>query len=475
MLPPSLTPTTNVAYYSVHRGPVFGSDGEFHHFMRQCDPIHTRNGYWRFSTYDDDRRAYKCGLSTPEAVLIAQDIRDGVYDDIILRWVPGELDVCNKPSVGTAAAHLETIYNERRILGKPLSFRGRVPLYPISTDQRLINYRLTRYGIQKGVSPDKTLTSPNHTAPTTSTPVTNARSSPNRVPATVSTTASSLSSPQAKSRLVSPIRSAPTSVAVPRNITPIRSNPLVPIMHYTTTGVHLGSTEDLQASQLTQHDHRKASPISPRLHGRMPPNSTSTSGITHGSFPSPAAKPGGVKKHNLSDDNENACYMHGSNGIVDDSIGDISVLLCTNLTPSELFEIQSATLPCMDCGLVVIHASHCWINEAALILKPTEELTAFRLRELVENVERFDPGPWTTHVGLPQQLVEDDSKTQVQGMTKIIRNLDATTKDPELQVFDDQFTVLLRALKSPGNVQIIKGAHSVSGIGLDDYEMPDAW
>jgi hypothetical protein len=145
--------SNNIKYYSAHRGPVCGADGKFHHFARQCDPVHLKNGYWQFSTYDDDRRAHMHGFHNPEEVLKAQDAGDGEYDDILLLWVPGQLDTSNKTSMGTAAVHLQTVYNERKLLRKTLSFRGAVPLYPVSTDPRLLQYRLTRYGVQRGKLP----------------------------------------------------------------------------------------------------------------------------------------------------------------------------------------------------------------------------------------------------------------------------------------------------------------------------------
>jgi hypothetical protein len=143
-------------YYSAYRGSVNAPDGSFDHFLRVVHPIHELKGYWRFHSIEDDRRAFSLGLSTPEMVLLAVDRGDGLFDEIILRWLPGSMDKGNKPSVGTAAAHLQSLYNERKLVGKPLSFRGRVPTYPIVTDPTdptlldLLNYRLVKYGLEKG-------------------------------------------------------------------------------------------------------------------------------------------------------------------------------------------------------------------------------------------------------------------------------------------------------------------------------------
>jgi hypothetical protein len=90
-------------------------------------------------------------------------------------------------------------------------------------------------------------------------------------------------------------------------------------------------------------------------------------------------------------------------------------------------------------------------------LKLAKELTILDYRQLTEAVERFDPGPWTTHVGLSEKAEPDDPISQVQGMAEVIRNLDTTAEDPELRTLDDQFTVLLWAFKTSGSVQVLKG------------------
>ena len=150
---PSAPASPDDAYYSAYRGSVNAPDGSFDHFLRIVYPIHEQKGYWRFHSIEDERRAFVLGLSTPEMVLLAVDRGDGPFDEIVLRWLPGSLDKGNKPSIGTAAAHLQSICNERRILGRPLSFLGRVPTYPIitdSTDPILLNFRLVKYGLEKG-------------------------------------------------------------------------------------------------------------------------------------------------------------------------------------------------------------------------------------------------------------------------------------------------------------------------------------
>lgn len=93
-----------------------------------------------------------CGFTTPEEVLCAVDSNEDEddYDDIIIRWIRGADDSNVKMALsGTATQHLQTIYELRALLGLPISSRGRIPLYPISTNPRLkqyweANYRLRR-------------------------------------------------------------------------------------------------------------------------------------------------------------------------------------------------------------------------------------------------------------------------------------------------------------------------------------------
>jgi hypothetical protein len=53
-------------------------------------------------------------------------------------------------------------------------------------------------------------------------------------------------------------------------------------------------------------------------------------------------------------------------------------------------------------------------------------------------------------------VVPDNPKTQLQGMADTIRNLDESAMDLELQTLDDRFVVLLWALKTSSNVQLVE-------------------
>lgn len=59
---------------------------------------------------------------------------------------------------------------------------------------------------------------------------------------------------------------------------------------------------------------------------------------------------------------EDASLMPYDDEIVYEVTDRLTVLPITNLSPSQIFDVQSAALPCLDCETVVVHASHCWIG-----------------------------------------------------------------------------------------------------------------
>ncbi|KAF2128335.1 hypothetical protein P153DRAFT_35007 [Dothidotthia symphoricarpi CBS 119687] len=147
------SPVAPQAYCSAYNGgKVLDEKGMFHHFVRQPGPNHELNGYWKFSNYKDDQGAYARGFATPEEILLAQDSGEESFDKITLTWLPGTSDPTNgKAITGTPAAHLETIYSERRVLGKSMSLRGCIPFYPLANDRNLRAYRAQRYFGQSGM------------------------------------------------------------------------------------------------------------------------------------------------------------------------------------------------------------------------------------------------------------------------------------------------------------------------------------
>ncbi|KAI4653134.1 uncharacterized protein J4E79_008647 [Alternaria viburni] len=163
-----------MAYHSAYRGIATGANGEFDHFVRTIDPSHLEGGYWRFQTIDDDRRAMARGFTTPEDVLQAADSSDDRFDEIILRWVRGANDTSFKMAMsGTAHHHLQTIYELRSMLHLPMSSRGQVPLYPISTNPRLKQYWEAKYRAQRPTPIDPAIQLPERpiSSPVTPGPV----------------------------------------------------------------------------------------------------------------------------------------------------------------------------------------------------------------------------------------------------------------------------------------------------------------
>ncbi|KAF2854373.1 hypothetical protein T440DRAFT_465344 [Plenodomus tracheiphilus IPT5] len=139
-------------YQGVYTGPSV-VDGRFHHFVRIVSESQVRRGYWRFASIEDDHRAYACGLSTPEDVLVEQDRGQASLDDIILRWMPGsdQTDTygLSLNLIGPASSHLNTLYELRTLLGQPMSFRGQIPAYPISEDSRIKQYWIAKVSNQQ--------------------------------------------------------------------------------------------------------------------------------------------------------------------------------------------------------------------------------------------------------------------------------------------------------------------------------------
>ncbi|KAI4606122.1 hypothetical protein J4E80_010330 [Alternaria sp. BMP 0032] len=166
-----------MTYHSAYRGIATGANGEFDHFVRTIDPSHLEGGYWRFQHIDDDRRAMARGFTTPEDVLQAADSSDDRFDEINLRWVRGANDTSFKMAMsGTAHHHLQTIYELRSMLHLPMSSRGQVPLYPISTNPRLKQYWEAKYRAQRPTPidpaiqlPERPISSPVTPGPTHST------------------------------------------------------------------------------------------------------------------------------------------------------------------------------------------------------------------------------------------------------------------------------------------------------------------
>jgi hypothetical protein len=131
-LPPQTASASLATYHSAYNGYVLDRNGRFTYFIQQPDGSHLQNGYWRFTSSQHERLAYERGYHNPEDIMVAAD--SGEHHDVIsLLWVPGTVDPNLKSQIsGNARAHLRNIYDMRSILQKALSFRGRVPTYPVS-------------------------------------------------------------------------------------------------------------------------------------------------------------------------------------------------------------------------------------------------------------------------------------------------------------------------------------------------------
>ncbi|RYN46784.1 hypothetical protein AA0118_g12401 [Alternaria tenuissima] len=137
-------------YETAYIGIATTPSGGFDHFVRQLKTSHLAGGYWRFQSTDDDRRAHARGFTTPEDVLCAAESTSEGFDEIFIRWIRG----ANDPNIrmalsGTPSQHLQTIYELRLLLGLPVSSRGQIPMYPISTKPRLRQYWEAKYRAQR--------------------------------------------------------------------------------------------------------------------------------------------------------------------------------------------------------------------------------------------------------------------------------------------------------------------------------------
>ncbi len=137
--PPRLAPAPPPYISPYNHGIATNAEGEFDHFIRLFDDSRLqKNGYWKFDSNADERRAYDRGFYSPEAILIAHDQRKGSFDDIKLRWMPGEAEIHIYKSLdGSVVQHLKTIYEVRRVLDLPMTLQGVTPVYPVSKDINL--------------------------------------------------------------------------------------------------------------------------------------------------------------------------------------------------------------------------------------------------------------------------------------------------------------------------------------------------
>ncbi|CAN9382878.1 unnamed protein product [Alternaria alternata] len=353
-------------YETAYIGIATTPSGGFDHFVRQLKTSHLAGGYWRFQSTDDDRRAYARGFTTPEDVLCAAESTSEGFDEIFIRWIRG----ANDPNIrmalsGTPSQHLQTIYELRLLLGLPVSSRGQIPLYPISTKPRLRQYWEDKYRAQR---PD------------------------------IIDTASQLPDQP----IASPVTPRLETLVSPQPQHPVQATPKSPVGRITRAR----SKEISQAA--------RATPAAKTTSIQHPLNA-----ITEHLTQSPAARA-------LS--REVAVSSLPSSKVSRNQVTprDNSSLVSTSISPAPSADIQ-----------------------------PMQNLTMLDYRILTEAVNKFDPGPWTTHFETHPEPEVEDAETQIRGIAEVIRNEDSYKMDKELHNLSDEFMIMLWAFKTSDKVRVI--------------------
>lgn len=238
-----------------------------------------------------------------------------------------------------------------------------------------------------------------------------------------------------------------TSAPIPPS--QVLSSSLIAIREPVQTKSGSDSLRDLQSPSPTEQHYCNDSPLDPSVPRKEDVLSTLAIDLTNNSAMHQ------LEENSLFDEDKVANYMY-DNDLTDHRVMDnVGHLTLAASTPADLFHDQVAALSCMDCGGTRTHTSDCWIDKVERNLRPAHKLTTSELGRIVDDVGRFDPGPWKTHYGSQQEPVED-ARTQLIGVAEVIRNLDTTADDPELLELDDHLTVVLWALKSNSRVQVLK-------------------
>ncbi|KAF1946993.1 hypothetical protein EJ02DRAFT_449972 [Clathrospora elynae] len=105
----------------------------------------------------------------------------------------------------------------------------------------------------------------------------------------------------------------------------------------------------------------------------------------------------------------------------------------------------------MDCGEDDGHKWDCHIGN----VKRMENLSVLDYNILADAVQRFDPGPWTTHFNQFPEPESEDGETQVQEMAGVIRNEDSYKDDAELHILPNEAMIMLWAFKTADGVVVI--------------------
>ncbi|KAF2750294.1 hypothetical protein M011DRAFT_524125 [Sporormia fimetaria CBS 119925] len=103
-----------------------------------------QNGYWQFSSPEDEHRSKRYGLLRAEHLMIQESLEQQSPPDVTLRWVPGLLDTFQIPREQTAGQHMRDIYEERRLLHVAYD-ASMVPVYPVDPTGILLQHRQEKH------------------------------------------------------------------------------------------------------------------------------------------------------------------------------------------------------------------------------------------------------------------------------------------------------------------------------------------
>jgi hypothetical protein len=84
-----------------------------------------------------------------------------------------------------------------------------------------------------------------------------------------------------------------------------------------------------------------------------------------------------------------------------------------------------------------------------------KNLNVLDYRILADSVQRFDPGPWTTHQGPPREPELEEPRDQIRGMADVIRNEETYQTDTDLHSLPDELMIMAWAMKTASNLEII--------------------
>ncbi|USP75712.1 uncharacterized protein yc1106_02986 [Curvularia clavata] len=456
-------------YHSAYLGIAHQPDGNFSHFVRAPDVSHLQGGYWRYRSVQDDRLAMTYGFEKPEDLLIAVETSTDCeeYDKITLLWMKGAIDPNLRGVLsGTAAQHLRMIHEIRRLLGLPMSSRGQVPTYPISTDLRLKLYWDRIYDTLSTTSTVRPFDVVNQAmlplAPRPLPPMV-----PQPPPSThlryistvrpyhqhmnpygpreelatlpVSTTHSQLSNPNAMA--------ASSQQQLPAYPSFNQSG---------MSGIIHGAGEGQRSSMVTASSLLLRS-AAPDVNNSVPLPHTATTRHAAATQPRPPSINGGfypgfgsdlVRGPSSATPNINTgicpTFVYGQ-----ESAPTLPITNPFPVQPSNLGQLDEEV--CMWCEEEESHDSDCPFGN----LKFQNGHTVLDYGVLTDAVEQFDPGPWTVHFDQFPEAEPEDPMTQIAGMAEVMRGEDSYKNDVKLHGLRDEHLVMQWALKTCKGIKVV--------------------